>query len=141
MTGPLDSMSSGDDYQSGPVGPRPSSPRSEARRPAVARTPPPGRTGADAAGPGGAPTVGPEVAAGAGPGVGPAPAIPPGADPWQVFAVAVLALHRRLKFPALDRVMCSCGRLDNECPIAGLAERCGLAGKREPPGGGATSLR
>jgi hypothetical protein len=53
--------------------------------------------------------------------------LPPGDVPddvrYRIFAEAVLALHRRLEFPALDRVMCSCGLARSECPVAGLAER------------------
>jgi hypothetical protein len=66
------------------------------------------------------------VAAGAGLGVDPAPAIPPAADPWQVFAVAVLSLHRRRDFPSLDYVQCTCGRLDGECQYRGIARRVGI---------------
>jgi hypothetical protein len=121
---PLDSMSPGDDYQSGPVGPGPSPPPSRARRPAVARDPLV-LGGADATGPGGAPIAGPVVAAGAGPGVGPAPAIPP-ANAWQAFGVFILAHHRMLRFPALSRVMCSCGVLDGECPTRGMARQLGI---------------
>jgi hypothetical protein len=50
----------------------------------------------------------------------------PGAAQFREFTEAVLAQHRRRDFPALNRVMCSCGLLEHECPVRGIARRLGL---------------
>jgi hypothetical protein len=124
---PVDSKSTSDDYRSGPVGPdQPPSASSRARHAAEGAPEPmhQGRTNRPATG--GA-HRGPAVAAGAGtPDPGPAPAIPAAANAWQAFGVFILSQHRILRFPALNRAMCSHGVQEHECQIRGMARQLGI---------------
>lgn len=68
------------------------------------------------------------MAAGAGtPDLGPAPALPPAPpNAWQAFGVFILSQHRILRFPAVNRAMCSHGVLEDECQIRGMARQLGI---------------